>query len=138
MDSCWANPSRGNTSFRVLREQVLALEEGASELPWFAGCQVYPVFPGAASKCVPCHAPRLVCSGLKLCSGMCIGWSIAVQCSACMDGVPSRAMVLLSCRTSSIVGSQRQDFAAACMSAGSQSQRGTAGLFQISCGRTEF
>lgn len=29
---------------------VLALEEGASELPWFNGCHVYPVFPGAASK----------------------------------------------------------------------------------------
>jgi hypothetical protein len=39
--------------------QVLALEEGASELPWFAGCQVYPVFPGAASKCVSRHASVL-------------------------------------------------------------------------------
>lgn len=33
---------------------VLALEEGAAELPWFAGSHVYPIFPGAASKCAPC------------------------------------------------------------------------------------
>lgn len=31
---------------------VLALEENGSELPYFSGCHVYPVFPGEASKCV--------------------------------------------------------------------------------------
>lgn len=29
---------------------VLALEEGSETMPFFSGCCVYPIFPGAASK----------------------------------------------------------------------------------------
>ena len=38
---------------------VLALEEGSETMPFFAGCSVYPIFPGAAAKwvCPACPAP---------------------------------------------------------------------------------
>jgi len=29
---------------------VLGLEEGSEQMPFFSGCNVYPIFPGAASK----------------------------------------------------------------------------------------
>lgn len=29
---------------------VLGLEEGSDQMPFFSGCNVYPIFPGAASK----------------------------------------------------------------------------------------
>ena len=29
---------------------VMALEEGSETMPFFSGCSVYPIFPGAASK----------------------------------------------------------------------------------------
>lgn len=29
---------------------VMALEEGSERMPFFSGCSVYPIFPGAASK----------------------------------------------------------------------------------------
>jgi len=31
---------------------VLGLEEGSDQMPFFSGCNVYPIFPGAASKWV--------------------------------------------------------------------------------------
>lgn len=29
---------------------VMGLEEGSEQMPFFSGCSVYPIFPGAASK----------------------------------------------------------------------------------------
>ena len=29
---------------------VMGLEEGSETMPFFAGCHVYPIFPGAAAK----------------------------------------------------------------------------------------
>lgn len=45
---------------------VMALEEGSERMPFFSGCSVYPIFPGAASKFAPvCIDAETIIKGVE-------------------------------------------------------------------------
>ena len=69
---------------------VLALEEGSEDMPFFGGCSVYPIFPGAASKYVcGCDVPCMCFSPALLSPALltpalpyCTLYASALPCSA--------------------------------------------------------